>query len=384
MALPRAAAPGSGDRVLLVAPHPDDEAIALGGLLHEAGRSGAEVRIAFLTDGDGFPACAPLRGWLPDRSAMRALGRLRREEAVRSAAHLGIPPERLTFLGLPDRGLAPLWIRCWGSSTPYTSPYTGSTIWGATVLAQVEELLRTARPTHLYFPDALDDHPDHWAAYCFVRAALARLEPSAAPCWRTYLVHRGVWPRPLGDFPTRSLTPPPELAFLRLKWESFPLTGPALAAKRAAVLAHRSQQRLAGRFLRSFLRADELLIAPRDRLACGDEAPEPVRDRPGRALLPGADIRSLQVDRHAAGSIVRVRLRGAVVPGLRYRLYVKPLSGAIGEMETRQVAMQPRDGELKGVLPEEADAAGGAVLLGAEVWLGPVLLDRTAWHLWRW
>ncbi len=40
------------DRVLILAPHPDDEAIACAGIIQDALNSGAEVRVTYLTNGD--------------------------------------------------------------------------------------------------------------------------------------------------------------------------------------------------------------------------------------------------------------------------------------------------------------------------------------------
>ena len=43
------------DRLLVVAPHPDDETIAAGGLIQSALHAGAAVRVLFATDGDNNP-----------------------------------------------------------------------------------------------------------------------------------------------------------------------------------------------------------------------------------------------------------------------------------------------------------------------------------------
>ena len=42
----------AGDRVLVLAPHPDDESLACGGIIQRALARGARVRIVFLTYGD--------------------------------------------------------------------------------------------------------------------------------------------------------------------------------------------------------------------------------------------------------------------------------------------------------------------------------------------
>ena len=43
------------DRLLILAPHPDDESLATGGLIQRAVKAGAKVRVLFATDGDNNP-----------------------------------------------------------------------------------------------------------------------------------------------------------------------------------------------------------------------------------------------------------------------------------------------------------------------------------------
>ncbi|HEY8509350.1 MAG TPA: PIG-L family deacetylase, partial [Steroidobacteraceae bacterium] len=42
------------DSVLIVSPHPDDESLCCGGLIHTARRVGARVTVVWVTYGDGF------------------------------------------------------------------------------------------------------------------------------------------------------------------------------------------------------------------------------------------------------------------------------------------------------------------------------------------
>ncbi|TMQ65865.1 MAG: hypothetical protein E6K78_07050, partial [Candidatus Eisenbacteria bacterium] len=46
---------GANDRVMVIAPHPDDESLACAGLLQASARAAARVRVVFLTDGDNNP-----------------------------------------------------------------------------------------------------------------------------------------------------------------------------------------------------------------------------------------------------------------------------------------------------------------------------------------
>jgi len=49
--LPLLPPPLSGERLLVLAPHPDDEVLAAGGLMGRVAREGGEVRVVSLTSG---------------------------------------------------------------------------------------------------------------------------------------------------------------------------------------------------------------------------------------------------------------------------------------------------------------------------------------------
>src|SRR5579863_8424317 len=71
------------DRVLIVAPHPDDESLCCAGLIQQALAAGAQVGVVWVTAGDGFELDALLveHTLSPDSAAMQRLGRQRLREA---------------------------------------------------------------------------------------------------------------------------------------------------------------------------------------------------------------------------------------------------------------------------------------------------------------
>ena len=82
-----------GQRVLVLAPHPDDEVIGCGGAIVGHVRAGCDVRVVHVTSGERTWSAAP--GRVDDK-------RERREaEATRAAAQLGIGAIGLRFL-TPD------------------------------------------------------------------------------------------------------------------------------------------------------------------------------------------------------------------------------------------------------------------------------------------
>jgi LmbE family N-acetylglucosaminyl deacetylase len=81
---------------IVVAPHPDDESLACGGLIADACRQGLPGKVVIVSDGAGSHPRS--KAYPPGR-----LTALRKEEAKRAGAELGLKPADILFLGLPDR-----------------------------------------------------------------------------------------------------------------------------------------------------------------------------------------------------------------------------------------------------------------------------------------
>src|SRR5882724_2787055 len=94
----------ANDRIIVVAPHPDDEVLGAGGLIQQACAVGAEVHVIYLTSGDHNQIAFKLyklRLHFSPRQYI-AFGELRQREAESAAGILGMTREQLTFLGYPD------------------------------------------------------------------------------------------------------------------------------------------------------------------------------------------------------------------------------------------------------------------------------------------
>ena len=161
-------------RLLLLAPHPDDEALAMGGLLQRAAAVGAFVFVAFLTDGENnpWPQRAADRRWRIGPTERARWGARRRSEALRSLRALGLGPERVSFLGFADQRLTPLLV---DGDPGFTRA--------------LRELLGEVIPTHVVSPSAQDHHPDHSALSVAMRAALATTRRHAGIRLFEYVVH---------------------------------------------------------------------------------------------------------------------------------------------------------------------------------------------------
>jgi LmbE family N-acetylglucosaminyl deacetylase len=380
--LPHVAAPTAGRRILVLAPHCDDETLGVGGMIADARRAGAEVAVAFLTNGDGFRVAASreLREVrLTPHDYVRFAER-RQKESMAALRELGVPEARIHFFGYPDRGLESLWEGNWERANPYRSFYTGhirspyprsytprAVYCGASLLADVTRLMREVKPTEIYVTHPADDHPDHSAAAAFVQAALLaardRDEPWARSArLRYYLVHRGDWPLPQGRFPDRPLTPPASLAALDTRWEAYHLSAPARAAKARALGRYESQMAVAGRFLASFVRTNEVYGAlpqlQEGAAAVAAAVPDATRDDVVRYAGASADLRSISARQNAAGRRleVRVRTRGPLSPRVQYALRIRAFDGR----ETRFLALKLPPLGVRRSVPPGGDPAVAA------------------------
>ncbi len=87
------------DRLVVVAPHPDDETLGAGGLIHSCRQAGREVVVVAVTDGEAADPEA-------DDRARRTLGQRRRAEQRKAVRRLGVEETRLHRLSFGDGELA--------------------------------------------------------------------------------------------------------------------------------------------------------------------------------------------------------------------------------------------------------------------------------------
>ncbi|WP_300014205.1 PIG-L family deacetylase [Pseudonocardia sp.] len=95
---PRPLDPGSLGRVVVVSAHPDDETLAVGGLMRAVHAAGGEVELVVATDGEAaFPEL--------DSRGRADLRRVRRRELDDALRVLGLGSVRVHRLGMPDSAL---------------------------------------------------------------------------------------------------------------------------------------------------------------------------------------------------------------------------------------------------------------------------------------
>jgi LmbE family N-acetylglucosaminyl deacetylase len=264
------------DRIVIVAPHPDDEVLGAGGAIQQALAVGADVRVIYLTNGDHNQIAFKLYNrslFLRPRQYL-AFGERRRAEATAATGTLGLPADHLTFLGYPDWGTLRIWRDYWDSGASFRSDSTGATAvpykedFGyqhpykpQAITADFETLFRQFRPTKIFVTHPCDTNPDHRAAANFVRlAALNLAGEGLRPQLYYYVIHFGYWPRPSHYHPDVALAPPRALLDDG-DWMSLPLTPQQTQCKYVAILQNRTQLTDSQSALAALARANELFAA---------------------------------------------------------------------------------------------------------------------------
>lgn len=266
-------------RILVIAPHCDDETLGCGGIIRNVLEAGGQVMVVVMTNGDGFTFGAEEqfhRLFLTNADYIQS-GYDRQFEFLRAVQRLGISESQVVFLGYPDRGLRAIWADHWDNSQPYQSRYTGrdyspynnsyrpnAPYAGEAVLADIEQIIREFKPTVIFSPHPADEHPDHAATWAFMAAVATKVNNSGVlpnPKLYTYLIHRGDFPIPHGYRPKASLLPPrPLYQNPSQQWQIYSLTPDQLITKEQALNEYVSQLRvpIMSDLLHSFIRTNEL------------------------------------------------------------------------------------------------------------------------------
>lgn len=140
--------------VLIISPHPDDEAIGCGGTILHHVVQGDKPRVIFLTSGEHGGHGTP-----PAETA-----KLRESEAASAAAVLGV--ESIDFWRMPDGKV---------KATP-------------AAVERLRAVIERWNPAVIYAPHEDESHPDHRAAARIVRTAVSSLRSGLNPLVRMYEV----------------------------------------------------------------------------------------------------------------------------------------------------------------------------------------------------
>lgn len=431
-----------GATVVLV-PHPDDEALAAGGLIRELEQRGVAPTVILVTGGDAFKQAAQthLHKVNVSPAQMVDFGRIRLSESRSALGVLGLPPDRLIFLGFPDKGLNRLWTECWrpdqscasvstgAGRVPYAEAYKpGAPYAGQELESELVELLRKLKPTLVVYPHPNEAHVDHWGLSNFAQAALEdlrRTDPDWVPPqeW-LYLVHRGDWPAPKGYRPTAGLLPPEKMSGGMTVWRQEPLTTDEVRLKDKAVRAYTSQIAVLRRYMESFVRTNELFgtidrtyvpqpgqvvhslagatVPPWHDLTWVETVTDPRADTVAREMDRGADL--LSVWTATDGNMLYLAAEMAAKPSRPAEAVfsVRAFRDDTGWGELGTVTVSPEGTPRIDAWPGAAgrEAVAGAVqsnwvrlalpldalgrpetaMVNVETHLNTILIDRSAWR----
>jgi LmbE family N-acetylglucosaminyl deacetylase len=268
-----------GTRLLVIAPHPDDEVLGAGGLMQRVKATGGSVRVVYLTDGDGYPEGVREEDHVDTPTARDYLGygKQRRREAHAALVRLGLADAFQTFLGFPDGGLCMLTRSYWSERrAAYRSPYTrlnrpprseilvpATQYRGEDLSQELALIIGDFKPTMIAVPRREDQHPDHCAAWYFLNDSLndvRRVNPGFTTDEINYIVHFNTWPF---EDEGPQLSPPPGLRGGASGWMRLALTPAETRAKRQALRRFSTQMRVMDWFLDGFARSNEVFSRPK-------------------------------------------------------------------------------------------------------------------------
>ncbi len=265
------------DRIMVLAPHPDDEVLGAAGIIQRATKSGLPLKIVFLTCGDNnqlafmlyrkHPVLAP--------SSVRKMGEIRLNEAVAAGKVMGVKADEIVCLGYPDFGTLHMFLEYWDTNAiPFRSMLTrsrevfydkafrkGAPYRAVDVMDDIKHIIKDFQPTLLFTSHPSDLNPDHQALYAFSRIVLMELKGEGAISndvkFLPYLVHFKKWPNPKSLDASTDTLPPMQLGKV-CEWKVFTLTEEEISNKRISLKAHKTQYAYSANFMDSFVRKTEI------------------------------------------------------------------------------------------------------------------------------
>jgi LmbE family N-acetylglucosaminyl deacetylase len=138
-------------RIVVFAPHPDDETLGCGGTIVKRVAQGYDVIIVVMTDGRHALSAA---FGIKNNPTPEEIKQIRQTETIAAMQILGVPENSIIFLGFEDGTLA--------------NNY-------AQLLVKVTEILNEFQPVEIYFPLKHDYHSDHRTAGIVLEQSIRKL-----------------------------------------------------------------------------------------------------------------------------------------------------------------------------------------------------------------
>jgi LmbE family N-acetylglucosaminyl deacetylase len=172
--------------ILVFAAHEDDDT-AHPALIRAAVENDIPIYFVYFTSGDAG-GCERFYNVSCDSARAMDFGETRMNETLASLAHMGVPADRVFFLGLPDGGMEQIWYNHVKASDPYLSvllasdhsPYREAAVLNLPyarepVVAAAKEFLRRLRPEMVVTGHPDERHVDHRTNNWYVVQAMQEL-----------------------------------------------------------------------------------------------------------------------------------------------------------------------------------------------------------------
>ncbi len=283
---------GKGERLLVLAPHPDDESLSSAGLIKRVFENGGTVRTVVITSGDAYVDAVQQETGKKRPSAADYLeyGEKRLEESRRAAQVLGNGFVHLDLLGFSDGSIYPALVSHWRRNNPMRSAFTGfdHVVYrqavdrgyaqdGQDLRNELVAIMQETKPTMIAFPDVMENDSDHAGLGMFTLLAVhdwiaKHPNKSIQPRLLAYLVHwQHGWPRGSDfgvalDWSDQPMHLPEDLPLRGHTRVCLPLSHQEISLKHKALAQYKTQQRIMADFLSAFVRNSECytLLKPND------------------------------------------------------------------------------------------------------------------------
>jgi LmbE family N-acetylglucosaminyl deacetylase len=223
-------------QVMVIAPHPDDEALFASGIIHSAVLAGKNVKVVILTNGD---------------CDSHDIGPTRQQETVTAMTRLGLSANDVIFLGYPDCGIRDIYYLYLDPTSQFTSAAGFSQTYGSfglgntdyhrfiyglpanyngrQLVGDLQTVFRNYKPQDIYVVSSYDANLDHALTNISLsEAMLAQMgvDPTFQPTLHDAFVHEPCelscdpsyhWPNPPFT-PTVDFSAPPFLSMTPFTW----------------------------------------------------------------------------------------------------------------------------------------------------------------------
>ncbi|MCS7181407.1 MAG: PIG-L family deacetylase, partial [bacterium] len=255
------------EKIIIFAPHPDDEILGCAGLIQKIINNMGKVYIVYLTNGDHnqIPYRIYEKKIILNPIDYIKLGEIRRKESIEATRSIKINEKDLIFLGYPDFGTLKIWENYWreddkpfksfltrASYVPYKESYSfGKPYVSKSILDDIEKIIKEIKPTKIFITSNYDTNVDHRALYNFVRIALLEIQ-EIKPEVFIYLIH-------FKNYPQRNSE---KLLILNLpsvsEWYNISLDNKEIQKKKVAIECFKSQMVFRKNWFMSFAKENEV------------------------------------------------------------------------------------------------------------------------------